>query len=63
MNKILDSICSARWIVVVLLTIVFGYCTLTKTEVDGTFMTIYGMAIAWYFGKDRSENKTPEAKQ
>lgn len=51
MNKVLDSVMSARWLIVVLLTLVFGYCTVVKIEINATFMTIYGMAIAYYFGK------------
>ena len=59
MNKILDSVLSARWIIVVALTLAFIYCQVMKIEISNTFMTVYGMAIAFYFNrKDRTENKT-----
>jgi len=60
MSKVLDAVLSARWIVVVILTLVFGYCQLMKIDIGSTFMTVYGMVVAWYF--NRQDRKQEDLK-
>lgn len=54
MNRVLTKITSARWIIAVILTIVFAILAINNT-LDTEFITIYTMVIAFYFSKERKE--------
>lgn len=54
MDRILRKITSARWIIAVVMTIVFSIMAVRNT-LNTEFITIYTMVIAFYFSKDRKE--------
>ncbi|ACO87240.1 hypothetical protein [Clostridium botulinum] len=54
MNRALRKITSARWLIAVMMTIVFAILAIRNT-LNTEFLTIYTMIIAFYFSKDRKE--------
>ncbi|MBV1816837.1 hypothetical protein ACIR03_02825 [Clostridium cochlearium] len=52
MERILKKITSARWLIAVILTIVFAILSVQNT-LNTEFITIYTMVIAFYFSKER----------
>lgn len=56
MERILSKITSARWLIAVIMTIVFAILAIRNT-LNTEFITIYTMVIAFYFSKDRKEQE------
>ncbi|NFH01214.1 hypothetical protein FDB15_14575 [Clostridium botulinum] len=56
MDRLLNKITSARWLIAVIMTIVFAVLAIRNT-ITTEFITIYTMVIAFYFSKDRKEIK------
>ncbi len=56
MDRLLNKITSARWLIAVIMTIVFAVLACTN-KLTTEFITIYTMVIAFYFSKDRQEVK------
>ncbi|EKO1911367.1 hypothetical protein PZQ55_000381 [Clostridium botulinum] len=54
MDRVLRKITSARWLIAVIMTIVFATLSI-KNTINIEFITIYTMVIAFYFSKDRKE--------
>ncbi|HID0817780.1 TPA: hypothetical protein ACXNW8_003497 [Clostridium botulinum] len=54
MDRILNKIMSARWLIAVIMTIVFAILAIRNT-LNTEFITIYTMVVAFYFSKDRKE--------
>lgn len=54
MERILQKCLSARWLIAVIMTIVFAVLAFTN-RLSTDFITIYTMVIAFYFSKDREE--------
>ena len=54
MDRALRKITSARWLIAVIMTIVFAILSI-KNTINTEFITIYTMVIAFYFSKDRKE--------
>ncbi|APC78590.1 TPA: hypothetical protein ACXDAZ_002906 [Clostridium botulinum] len=54
MNRVLTKITSARWLIAVIMTIVFAILAIRNT-LNTEFITIYTMVVAFYFSKDRKE--------
>ncbi|MHB8033088.1 hypothetical protein [Clostridium botulinum] len=54
MDRALRKITSARWLISVIMTIVFAILAIRNT-LNTEFITIYTMVIAFYFSKDRKE--------
>ncbi|MCW6112440.1 hypothetical protein [Clostridium sporogenes] len=54
MDRVLRKITSARWLIAVIMTIVFAILAIRNT-LNTEFITIYTMVIAFYFSKDRKE--------
>lgn len=54
MDRILRKMTSARWLIAVIMTIVFAILAIRNT-LNTEFITIYTMVIAFYFSKDRKE--------
>lgn len=52
MDRILSKITSARWLIAVIMTIVFAALAFTN-RLSTEFITIYTMVIAFYFSKER----------
>lgn len=53
MNRILQKALSARWLIAVILTIVFAVLAITG-RLSTEFLSVYTLVIAFYFNKDRS---------
>ncbi len=53
MDRLLNKITSARWLIAVIMTIVFAVLAIKNTIIT-EFIT---MVIAFYFSKDRKEIK------
>ncbi|AWZ50042.1 hypothetical protein C3495_14460 (plasmid) [Clostridiaceae bacterium 14S0207] len=56
MERILRKITSARWLIAVIMTIVFAILSIMN-KLTTEFITIYTMIIAFYFSKDRKEQE------
>ncbi|KEH93067.1 membrane protein [Clostridium botulinum C/D str. BKT12695] len=56
MERILNKITSARWLIAVIMTLVFAILAI-KNNLSTEFITIYTMVIAFYFSKDRKNNE------
>ncbi|UZP02031.1 hypothetical protein JW813_09815 [Clostridium botulinum] len=56
MDRLLNKITSTRWLIAVIMTIVFAVLAI-KNTITTEFITIYTMVIAFYFSKDRKEIK------
>ncbi|EQC1537561.1 hypothetical protein [Clostridium botulinum] len=54
MDRVLNKITSARWLIAVIMTIVFAILAI-KNTLNTEFITIYTMVVAFYFSKDRKE--------
>ncbi|MCW6059793.1 hypothetical protein LAV35_03525 [Clostridium sporogenes] len=54
MDRMLRKITSARWLIAVIMTIVFSVLAI-KNTLNTEFITIYTMVVAFYFSKDRKE--------
>ncbi|WP_409069870.1 hypothetical protein ACFLKB_11860 [Clostridium sp. FAM 1755] len=54
MDRALRKMTSARWLIAVIMTIVFAILAI-KNTLNTEFITIYTMVIAFYFSKDRKE--------
>ncbi|RXM57224.1 hypothetical protein [Clostridium tetani] len=55
MERTLRKVTSARWLIAVILTIVFAILSVRNT-LNTEFITIYTMVIAFYFSKERIDN-------
>ncbi|MBY6915435.1 hypothetical protein [Clostridium botulinum] len=56
MDRLLNKITSARWLIAIIMTIVFAVLAFTN-RLSTEFITIYTMIIAFYFSKDRKNNE------
>ncbi|NFG58421.1 hypothetical protein FDG50_05430 [Clostridium botulinum] len=56
MDRLLNKVTSARWLIAVIMTIVFAVLAFTN-RLSTEFITIYTMIIAFYFSKDRKNNE------
>lgn len=56
MERLISKITSARWLIAVMMTIVFAVLAI-KNTITTEFITIYTMVIAFYFSKDRKDIK------
>ena len=54
LTRIINKVTSARWLIAVIMTIVFAVLAFTN-RLSTAFITIYTMVIAFYFSKDREE--------
>ncbi|MBY7009573.1 MULTISPECIES: hypothetical protein [unclassified Clostridium] len=54
MDRLLNKITSARWLISVIMTIVFAVLAFTN-RLSTEFITIYTMVIAFYFSKEREK--------
>ncbi|BAQ36289.1 hypothetical protein CBB2_3286 [Clostridium botulinum] len=54
MDRVLKKITSARYLIAIIMTIVFAVLAI-KNTLNTEFITIYTMVIAFYFSKDRKE--------
>jgi len=64
MERILQKILSARWLIAVILTIVFAILACTG-KLSTEFLSVYTLVIAFYYNKDRStvsDNTKAEAE-
>ncbi|HBJ1652278.1 hypothetical protein [Clostridium botulinum] len=52
MDRLLNKITSARWLITVIMTIVFAVLSFTN-RLSTEFITIYTMVVAFYFSKER----------
>lgn len=50
--RIINKVTSARWLIAVIMTIVFAVLAFTN-RLSTEFITIYTMVIAFYFSKER----------
>ena len=50
--RIISKLTSARFLIVVILTIVFSICTIKQT-ITTEFLSVYMCIIGFYFGKER----------
>lgn len=55
-ERIINKITSARWLISVIMTIVFAILAFNN-KLTSEFITIYTMIIAFYFSKDRENIK------
>lgn len=53
MNRILQKALSARWLIAIILTIVFAVLAITS-KLSTEFLSVYTLVIAFYYNKDRS---------
>lgn len=53
MERILAKVTSARWLIAVIMTIVFAVLAFTN-RLSTEFISIYTMIIAFYFNKERN---------
>lgn len=56
LTRIINKVTSARWLIAVIMTIVFAVLAFTN-RLSTDFITIYTMIIAFYFSKDREEKQ------
>lgn len=56
LTRIINKVTSARWLIAVIMTIVFAVLAFTN-RLSTDFITIYTMVIAFYFSKDREEKQ------
>jgi len=61
MNRILQKILSARWLIAVILTIVFDILACTG-KLNTEFLSVYTLVIAFYYNKDRSVTDNTKAE-
>lgn len=54
LTRIINKITSARWLIAVIMTIVFAVLSITN-RLSTDFITIYTMVLAFYFSKDRDK--------
>lgn len=59
MERVLQKCLSARWLIAVIMTIVFAVLACTN-RLTPEFITVYTIVLASYFSKDRADNKTNE---
>ncbi|WP_259596004.1 hypothetical protein [Clostridium botulinum] len=52
MDRLLNKITSARWLIAIMLTITFVVLAITN-KLTAEFITIYTMVMTWYFNKER----------
>ena len=55
LTRFITKITSARFLIVVILTVVFAICTIRQI-LTTEFLTIYTMIITYYFTRDREIN-------
>ncbi|KIL09262.1 membrane protein [Clostridium botulinum] len=56
MDRLLNKITSARWLIAVIMTIVFAVLAFTN-RLSTEFITVYVVIINYYFYKERKEIK------
>ena len=56
LNRLVQKLTSARFLIVLILTIVFAIITIGG-NITSEFLTIYTMVVSFYFTKSRDENK------
>ena len=61
MNRILQKILSARWLIAVILTIVFDILACTG-KLNTEFLSVYTLVITFYYNKDRSVTDNTKAE-
>lgn len=54
LTRIINKVTSARWLIAVIMTIVFAVLSFTN-KISSEFITIYTMVIAFYFNKQRDK--------
>ncbi|MGN2371950.1 hypothetical protein ACTFJW_18245 [Clostridium cagae] len=54
MDRLLNKVTSARWLIAIIMTIVFAILACTN-KLTTEFITIYTMVIAFYFSKEREK--------
>lgn len=62
MKERLNKLLSVKSIVTILLTIVFCYLSIIKVIPYDTFMTVFSVIIAFYFGTQYEKNETKGEK-
>lgn len=62
MKERLNKLLSVKSIVTILLTIVFCYLSIVKVIPYDTFMTVFSVIIAFYFGTQYEKNETKGEK-
>lgn len=58
-ERIITKVTSAKWLIAVILTIVFSYCIVSGRDVK-EFLPIYSGVVMFYFGN--SVSKRPKAE-
>lgn len=61
MNRILKKILSARWLIAVILTIVFAILACIG-KLNTEFLSVYTLVIAFYYNKDRNVTDNTKAE-
>lgn len=61
MERILQKCLSARWLIAVIMTIVFAILACTS-RLSTEFLSVYTLVIAFYYNKDRADNKQDDSK-
>lgn len=59
MERILQKCLSARWLIAVIMTIVFAVLACTS-RLSTEFLSVYTLVIAFYFNKERENSKENE---
>ena len=62
MKERLSKLLSVKSIVTILLTVVFCYLSIIKVIPYDTFMTVFSVIIAFYFGTQYEKNETKGEK-
>lgn len=58
-ERIVTKITSAKWLIAVILTLVFSYCIICEKEIK-EFLPIYSGVVMFYFGNSVSNSKKPK---
>lgn len=61
MERILQKCLSARWLIAVMMTICFVILACTD-RLSTEFLSVYTLVIAFYYNKDRADNKQDDSK-
>lgn len=56
LDRIVTKLTSGRFLITVILTIVFAVLAINN-RLNTEFLTIYTMLVAFYFGKERTDNQ------
>lgn len=58
MKERLSKLLTVKSIVTIILTLVFSYLSITRAIPYDTFMTVFSVIIAFYFGTQYEKNNT-----